>query len=137
MGEWKAQISIRVRRDLRVEMEKFAVRERRKPGNIGEVLLEWAFEQLKAASRSGTDRLVSVLSACTSGPPQLRLLNFLSVFYVPILLDSIKQFFRRFERAAVGFGKFEFRWHEFTTQRNPQQPFASNPKHLTKIRVSN
>ena len=49
MGEWKAQISIRVRQDLRTELEKFAVRERRKLGNIGEVLLEWAFEQLKTA----------------------------------------------------------------------------------------
>jgi len=56
MGEWKAQISIRVRQDLRTELEKFAVRERRKLGNIGEVLLEWAFEQLKAAG--STERLL-------------------------------------------------------------------------------
>jgi hypothetical protein len=57
MGEWKAQISIRVRRDLRTELEKFAARERRKLGNIGEVLLEWAFEQLKAAG--STERLLT------------------------------------------------------------------------------
>jgi len=56
MGEWKAQISIRVRQDLRTELEKFAARERRKLGNIGEVLLEWAFEQLKAAG--STERLL-------------------------------------------------------------------------------
>ena len=57
MGEWKAQISIRVRQDLRTELERFAVRERRKLGNIGEVLLEWAFEQLKAAG--STERLLT------------------------------------------------------------------------------
>jgi hypothetical protein len=56
MGEWKAQISIRIRQDLRRELEAFAERERRKLGNIGEVLLEWAFEQLKAAG--STERLL-------------------------------------------------------------------------------
>jgi hypothetical protein len=57
MGEWKAQISIRVRQELRTELERFAARERRKLGNIGEVLLEWAFEQLKAAG--STERLLT------------------------------------------------------------------------------
>jgi hypothetical protein len=57
MGEWKAQISIRIRQDLRSELEAFAERERRKLGNIGEVLLEWAFEQLKVAG--STERLLS------------------------------------------------------------------------------
>jgi hypothetical protein len=57
MGEWKAQISIRVRQDLRTELERFAARERRKLGNIGEVLLEWAFEQLKSAG--STERLLT------------------------------------------------------------------------------
>ena len=56
MGEWKAQISIRVRQELRTELERFAARERRKLGNIGEVLLEWAFEQLKLAG--STERLM-------------------------------------------------------------------------------
>lgn len=56
MGEWKAQISIRIRQDLRSELEAFAARERRKLGNIGEVLLEWAFEQLKVAG--STERLL-------------------------------------------------------------------------------
>lgn len=50
MGEWKAPLSLRVRQDLRREMEDFAAKERRKLGNLGEVILEWAFEQLKAAS---------------------------------------------------------------------------------------
>jgi hypothetical protein len=56
MGEWKAQISLRVRQDLRREMESWAEKERRKLGNLGETLMEWAFEQLKAAG--STDRLL-------------------------------------------------------------------------------
>jgi hypothetical protein len=56
MGEWKAQISLRVRQDLRREMEEFADRERRKLGNVGEVLLEWAWAQLQAAG--SIDRLL-------------------------------------------------------------------------------
>jgi hypothetical protein len=56
MGQWKAQISIRIRQDLRSELEAFAERERRKLGNIGEVLLEWAFEQLKIVG--STERLL-------------------------------------------------------------------------------
>jgi hypothetical protein len=38
MGEWKAQISLPVRQGLRREMEAFADKERRKLGNVGEVL---------------------------------------------------------------------------------------------------
>ena len=49
MGEWKAQLSLRVRQALRAELEEFAARERRKLGNVAEVILEWGFEQLKAA----------------------------------------------------------------------------------------
>jgi len=56
MGEWKAQISIRVRQDLRRDMEAFAERERRKLGNLGEQLVEWAFTQLKVAG--SLDRLL-------------------------------------------------------------------------------
>jgi len=52
MGEWKAQISLRVRQALRAELEEFAARERRKLGNITELILEWAFEQLKTARLS-------------------------------------------------------------------------------------
>jgi len=39
MGEWKAQLSLRVRQ-LRRELEEWAFKERRKLGNVGEVLLE-------------------------------------------------------------------------------------------------
>ncbi|HWZ99350.1 MAG TPA: hypothetical protein VN025_16450 [Candidatus Dormibacteraeota bacterium] len=56
MGEWKAQISLRIRQALRVELEEFAAREKRKLGNVGEVLLEWSFEQLKVAG--SIDRLL-------------------------------------------------------------------------------
>jgi hypothetical protein len=52
MGEWKAQISLRVRQALRSELEAFAARERRKLGNLTELILEWAFEQLKTAGSS-------------------------------------------------------------------------------------
>jgi hypothetical protein len=56
MGEWKAPLSLRVRQALRAELEQFAARERRTLGNIGELILEWAFEQLKAAG--STERLL-------------------------------------------------------------------------------
>jgi len=49
MGEWKAQLSLRVRQDLRRELEAFAEKERRKLGNLAELILEWGFEQLKVA----------------------------------------------------------------------------------------
>jgi hypothetical protein len=56
MGEWKAQISLRVRQALRMELEQIAARERRKLGNLGELVLEWGFEQLKEAG--STERLL-------------------------------------------------------------------------------
>ena len=56
MGEWKAQISLRVRQALRAELEEFAAQEKRKLGNITEMILEWGFEQLKTAG--STDRLL-------------------------------------------------------------------------------
>ena len=56
MGEWKVQLGLRVRQALRLEMEEFAVQEKRKLGNIGEIILEWGFEQLKAAG--SIDRLL-------------------------------------------------------------------------------
>jgi len=56
MGEWKAQLSLRVRQALRAELEEFAAREKRKLGNLGELILEWAFEQLKIAG--STERLL-------------------------------------------------------------------------------
>ena len=56
MGEYKVQLGLRVRQALRVELEAFAGREKRKLGNVGEVILEWGFEQLKAAG--SIDRLL-------------------------------------------------------------------------------
>jgi len=57
MGAWKAQTSVRVRQDLRRELEEFAAKERRKLGNLAELILEWAFEQLKVAK--STNRLLT------------------------------------------------------------------------------
>jgi hypothetical protein len=56
MGEWKIQVSVRVSQALRVEFEKYAAAEKRTLGNFGAVLLEWAFEQLKAAG--STEKLL-------------------------------------------------------------------------------
>jgi hypothetical protein len=56
MGDWKAPLSLRVRQTLRAELEQFAARERRTLGNVGELILEWGFEQLKAAG--STERLL-------------------------------------------------------------------------------
>lgn len=49
MGEWKAQISLRVRQALRIELEEIAAREHRKLGNLTELLIEWSSRQLKEA----------------------------------------------------------------------------------------
>jgi hypothetical protein len=68
MGEWKAQISLRVRQALRAELEELAVRERRKLGNIAELILEWGFEQLKAAG--STERLLKYKIRPPGPPPQ-------------------------------------------------------------------
>lgn len=56
MGEWKAPLSLRISRDLRAELEQLAARERRTLGNLGELLLEWSVEQLKATG--SMDRLL-------------------------------------------------------------------------------
>ncbi len=56
MGEWKIQVSVRVSQALRAELEKYAAAEKRTLGNFGAVILEWAFEQLKAAG--STERLL-------------------------------------------------------------------------------
>jgi hypothetical protein len=71
MGEWKAQISLRVRQALRSELEQFAARERRKLGNITELILEWAFEQLKTAG--STERLLQykIRPSVKRGPDNL------------------------------------------------------------------
>jgi len=49
MGEWKMAVTLRMRGDLRAEMIAFAEQERRTLGNLAAILLEWSFEQLKAA----------------------------------------------------------------------------------------
>jgi len=56
MGEWKTALSIRVRRSLKDDLQKIADREYRKLGNLGELLMEWSYEQLVAAG--STDALL-------------------------------------------------------------------------------
>ena len=69
MGEWKAQLSLRVRQALRAELEEFAARERRKR-NVAEVILEWGFEQLKAAG--SIDRLLKYKIRTSAAHPKQR-----------------------------------------------------------------
>ncbi|MGC1417191.1 MAG: hypothetical protein WA817_18015 [Candidatus Acidiferrum sp.] len=52
MGEWKAQISIRVPHQFRRDLQSMAEREHRNLSNLAGLMLEWAFEQLKAAGSS-------------------------------------------------------------------------------------
>jgi len=54
MGEWKTALSIRVRRSLKDDLQKIADREYRKLGNLGELLMEWSYEQLVAAGSTET-----------------------------------------------------------------------------------
>jgi hypothetical protein len=62
MGEWKAQVSGRIRQTLRVEIEEFAAKERRTMSNVSEALLEWSIAHLKKA---GTiDQLLRTLPLC-------------------------------------------------------------------------
>ena len=70
MSEWKAQLSLRVRQALRAELEEFAARERRKLGNVAEVILEWRFEQLKAAG--SIDRLLKYKIRSSAAHPKQR-----------------------------------------------------------------
>ena len=66
MGEWKASVTIRIRPSLRAELIEFAKNEHRSLGNLGAVLLEWAFEQAKAAG--SIDRLLKYKKR----PPRLQ-----------------------------------------------------------------
>lgn len=54
MGEWKTNLSLRVAVPTKAELEQFATRERRTIGNLGEVLLVWALEQLRRAGSTET-----------------------------------------------------------------------------------
>ena len=56
MGEWKAQVSFRVHQAFRDQLASFAAQEKRTLGNLGELILEWGFEQLKLAG--STHRLL-------------------------------------------------------------------------------
>lgn len=58
MGEWKAPLSLRVRQELRRDLEQAAAQERRSLGNLAELLLEWACAQLRVAG--SLDRLLKV-----------------------------------------------------------------------------
>jgi hypothetical protein len=49
MGEWKIAVTLRMRGDLQAEMIALAEQEKRSLGNLAAILLEWSFEQLKAA----------------------------------------------------------------------------------------
>jgi len=49
MGEWKIAVTLRMRGDLAGRNDCLAEREKRSFGNLAAILLEWSFEQLKAA----------------------------------------------------------------------------------------
>ena len=62
MGVWKAQVSFRVREELRRELQDVAERECRTLGNVGQVLLEWATAQLRVAGSIERLRRVQLTS---------------------------------------------------------------------------
>jgi hypothetical protein len=68
MGEWKAPLSLRVRRPLRVGLEEIAAREKRTLGNLGEILLEWSFQQLQVVG--STERLLKFKVRPTGNRPK-------------------------------------------------------------------
>jgi hypothetical protein len=70
VGECKASLSLRVRPALRIEMEQFAASEQRSLGNVGAVLVEWGFEQLKAAG--SMERLLKQKISLPEDPPGKR-----------------------------------------------------------------
>jgi hypothetical protein len=56
MGKWKAPLSLQVRQQLRSGLQEASTRDKRMLGNLGEVLLEWRFEQLQVVG--STERLL-------------------------------------------------------------------------------
>jgi hypothetical protein len=56
MGEWRANVTLRIRPALRDELLEFAAREKRSLGNLGALLLEWGLKQLNIAK--STERLL-------------------------------------------------------------------------------
>jgi hypothetical protein len=78
MGEWKTQISLRVSQDFRRDFEGFAQQERRKPSNIGCVLLAWASCRMQyAESRRFAPRSAYVLCCVQAGIDAARLRDYL------------------------------------------------------------
>lgn len=55
MGQWKVTLTVRLRSELKDGLADVANREHRTLGNLGEILMEWAFEQLSKAG--STERL--------------------------------------------------------------------------------
>jgi len=49
MGEWKMNVTLRMRGNLRTEINQFAEREKRSLSNLASILLEWSFEELKSS----------------------------------------------------------------------------------------
>jgi hypothetical protein len=66
MGEWKTALSVRVRQSLKDDLQKIADREYRKLGNLGELLIEWSFQQLQVAG--STERLLKFAIRKKQGP---------------------------------------------------------------------
>jgi hypothetical protein len=56
MGVWKVPLSLRIPRPSRDELQAIAAHERRSLANLGQIVLEWGFEQLKIAG--STHRLI-------------------------------------------------------------------------------
>ena len=50
------------------------------------------------------------------GCSTLELLFLPSFFNMSVAFNSIEKLFRGLERAPLGFGKFEFRWHKLTAK---------------------
>jgi hypothetical protein len=69
MGEWKTALSLRVRRSLKDDLQKIADREYRNLGNLGELLMEWSYEQLTAAG-STAKLLKRKVRSSAPGPKQ-------------------------------------------------------------------
>jgi hypothetical protein len=66
MGEWKTALGIRVRPSLKDDLQKVADCEYRKLGNLGELLMAWLFEQLKALTpaKRGKRQAAAVWTGC-------------------------------------------------------------------------
>ncbi len=56
MGEWKVNLNLRISVQRRTQLEEIAARERRTLGNLGNLLVEWAADQLQAAG--STEKLL-------------------------------------------------------------------------------